>query len=171
MNTFPDPIRFLVVTVSDRASAGVYEDLSGPLLTGLIRDYFSSRSVPVEVTNRLIPDEPVPLSALVRDAINSGLDVILTTGGTGLGPRDITPDVIRPLLDKEIPGVMEHVRVKYGADRPVALLSRTLAGMARQTLVYCLPGSRRAVTEYADEVLPTIVHSLKMILGIDDHSC
>lgn len=171
MTTFPDPVRVLVITVSDRASAGVYEDLSGPILSGTVKDYFAEHSVPVEVSNAILPDEPDRLKSLILKSVREGMNVIFTSGGTGLGARDFTPDVVRRLLDKEIPGVMELIRVKYGTDRPVALLSRSVAGVTGQTLIYCLPGSRRAVAEYSADILPTIIHSLKMILGIDDHSC
>ncbi|HEX7584798.1 MAG TPA: molybdopterin-binding protein, partial [Prolixibacteraceae bacterium] len=96
-------------------------------------------------------------------------DVIFTTGGTGIGPRDYTPDTIRPLLDKEIPGIMELIRVKYGMEKPAALLSRGVAGVSDKTLIYCMPGSVKAVTEYCNEILPTIEHSLYMLEGIDSH--
>jgi len=100
---------------------------------------------------------------------NHGIEVVFTTGGTGLGPRDFAPDVVRPFLDKEIPGVMEMIRVKYGSTMPAALISRSIAGVSGNTLIYCLPGSPKAVSEYCQEILPTIIHSIKMILSIDDH--
>jgi molybdopterin biosynthesis enzyme MoaB len=79
--------------------------------------------------------------------------------------------VVKPLLDKEIPGVMEMIRVKYGMKKPAALISRSIAGVSAGTLIYCLPGSRKAVGEYCTEILPTIMHSIKMVHGIDDHDC
>ena len=169
--SFPDRIRFAVVTLSDRASRGEYEDLSGPAITALINEYFAARSIPVDIENIIIPDDPKRLSALILSYRERNLEVIFTTGGTGLGPRDFTPDVVKPLLDKEIPGVMEMIRVKYGMEKPAALVSRSIAGVTAKTLVYCLPGSRKAVAEYCNEILPTIIHSIKMILGIDDHNC
>ena len=96
-------------------------------------------------------------------------DVIFTTGGTGIGPRDFTPETVRSILDKEIPGIMELIRVKYGMEKPAALLSRGVAGVAGKTLIYTLPGSVKAVSEYCNEILPTIEHSMYMIEGIDSH--
>lgn len=169
--TFPDRLRFMVITLSDRASRGEYEDLSGPAITRMINGYFTAKSVDVTVTNTIIPDDPDLLRSLIRNCKGQGIHVVFTTGGTGLGPRDITPEVIRPLLDKEIPGIMEMIRVKYGLNKPAALVSRSIAGLSGQTLIYCLPGSVKAVDEYTLEILPTIIHSIKMVLAIDDHHC
>ena len=168
---FPDKIRFAVITLSDRASRGEYEDLSGPAITSHINEFFGAKSITVEVENIISPDDPQRLSALLLEYRSQSIEVVFTTGGTGLGPRDFTPDVVKPLLDKEIPGVMEMIRVKYGMDKPAALVSRSIAGVTGKTLVYCLPGSKKAVAEYCHEILPTIVHSIKMIMGIDDHNC
>ena len=169
--TFPVKIRFVVITLSDRASRGEYEDLSGPAIQRMIREFFEARSIATEIENVIIPDDPQRLSALLLKYRAQGIEVVFTTGGTGLGPRDFTPDVVKPLLDKEIPGVMEMIRVKYGMIKPAALVSRSIAGVTAKTLVYCLPGSVKAVGEYCQEILPTIMHSMKMILGIDDHNC
>jgi len=168
---FPDKIRFAVITLSDRASRGEYEDLSGPAITAMVREYFGAKSINTEIENVVIPDDPQRLSGLLLNYRGLGIEVVFTTGGTGLGPRDFTPDVVKPLLDKEIPGVMEMIRIKYGAIKPAALVSRSIAGVTARTLVYCLPGSVKAVGEYCNEILPTIMHSIKMILGIDDHNC
>lgn len=168
---FPDKIRFAIITLSDRASRGEYKDLSGPAISAMIIDYLVSKSINAEIENVIIPDDPQRLSELILKYREKGIEVVFTTGGTGLGPRDITPDVVKPLLDKEIPGVMEMIRVKYGMIEPAALVSRSIAGVTGRTLVYCLPGSRKAVVEYCQEILPTIIHSIKMILGIDDHNC
>jgi molybdenum cofactor synthesis domain-containing protein len=169
--TLPDKIRFAVITLSDRASKGEYEDLSGPAITAMIKEYFDAKSVGTAIENVIIPDDPQRLSALLLNYRALGIEVVFTTGGTGLGPRDFTPDVVKPLLDKEIPGVMEMIRVKYGMTKPAALISRSIAGVTSKTLVYCLPGSPKAVREYCAEILPTILHSIRMILGIDDHHC
>jgi len=168
---FPDKIRFAIITLSDRASRGEYKDLSGPAITAMIIDYFVGKSISAEIENVTIPDDPERLRGLLLNYRTRGIEVVFTTGGTGLGPRDITPDVVKPLLDKEIPGVMEMIRVKYGMIKPAALVSRSIAGVTGKTLVYCLPGSLKAVGEYCQEILPTIIHSIKMILGIDDHNC
>ncbi len=93
-------------------------------------------------------------------------DFIFTTGGTGIGPRDITPDVIRPLLDREIPGIMDHIRIKYGTALPQALLSRSVAGVIAKTQVYALPGSPKAVEEYLAEILKILIHATLMVHGL-----
>jgi molybdopterin biosynthesis enzyme MoaB len=95
--------------------------------------------------------------------------MIFTTGGTGIGPRDITVDVISSLLTKEIPGVMEFIRVKYGAENPAALLSRGKAGISGKSLIYTLPGSLKAVDEYMSEILKTLKHTFLMLYSVDAH--
>jgi len=116
----------------------------------------------------LIPDDPGKLDELVKSA-SDDCDLIFTTGGTGIGPRDITVEVVRPLLSKEIPGIMEYIRVKYGTEKPNALLSRGIAGITGKSLIYTLPGSVKAVDEYMSEILRTVKHTLLMLHGIDSH--
>jgi molybdenum cofactor synthesis domain-containing protein len=101
--------------------------------------------------------------------VAGGADVIFTSGGTGIGPRDVTPETIRAVLDREIPGVMEYIRVKYGRTKPSALLSRSVAGVIGSTLVYALPGSVRAVREYLAEILRSLEHAVLTVRGIDLH--
>lgn len=167
---FPEEISIHVITLSDRASRGEYEDLSGPEIIRLCTGYFTEQQVVPRITYHLIPDDPEQLNNLITKAVSDSAHVVFTTGGTGLGPRDFTPDVIRKKLDKEIPGIMEMIRVKYGMEKPHALVSRAVAGVASQTLVYTLPGSVKAVREYCKEILPTTLHSIKMVYGVDDHS-
>ncbi|HAQ18028.1 MAG TPA: molybdenum cofactor synthesis protein [Prolixibacteraceae bacterium] len=166
---FQKIVNIQIITLSDRASAGEYADKSGPQIKLLVESFFAKINRQIVVANHLIPDDPKQLANLVNDAISAGADAIFTTGGTGIGPRDITPETIRPVLDREIPGIMELIRVKYGMQKPAALLSRGIAGVSGKTLIYCLPGSVKAVTEYCAEILPTIEHSLYMIEGIDSH--
>jgi molybdenum cofactor synthesis domain-containing protein len=158
-----------VITLSDRASRGEYEDKSGPLLKQLVQEFFTESGRPVEIELRVIPDEPEHLQKLIYSFTQSGADMIFTTGGTGIGPHDITPDTLRPMLDKEIPGIMEMIRVKYGSDFPGALISRSIAGVISETLIYALPGSPNAVREYAAEIFKTVEHSLNMLHEIDQH--
>jgi len=163
----PKILNIHVITLSDRASAGEYEDKSGPHIRLLNESYFSKTNRQTKITNHLIPDDSPQLTFLIQNLKTSGADLIFTTGGTGIGPRDITPETVRPILDKEIPGIMELIRVKYGMEKPAALLSRGIAGVSGKTLMYCLPGSVKAVTEYCNEILPTIEHSLYMLEGIE----
>lgn len=165
----PKTIRIQIITLSDRASAGEYADKSGPQIQHLAENYFNKAKRQTSFSYNLIPDNQEQLTATLKTAIAQKVDVIFTTGGTGIGPRDITPETVRPLLDKEIPGIMELIRVKYGMEKPAALLSRGIAGVAGQTLIYTLPGSVKAVTEYCSEILPTIEHSVFMLQSIDSH--
>lgn len=165
----PETLNIRVITLSDRASRGEYEDLSGPALIESLVVYFQERGVGVEVDAVIIPDEGQQLKDLVNGYVQDGVHAIFTTGGTGLGHRDITPDVIKPMLDKEIPGIMELIRVKYGMVKASALVSRSIAGLIGNTLIYCLPGSVKAVKEYTSEILPTLLHSIRMVAGVDEH--
>jgi molybdopterin adenylyltransferase len=169
LHYFPKVLRIHIITMSDRAWEGIYEDKSGPYLKQLSSAYFSENVRKVDITNTIMPDDEQSLLSLVKQLIQSKVDIIFTTGGTGIGPRDITPDVIRPMLDKEITGIMELIRVKYGAEKPNALISRSIAGVAGQTLIYALPGSPKAIKEYTDEIFKTIEHSLRMLYNIDEH--
>jgi molybdopterin adenylyltransferase len=165
----PKIFKIKLITLSDRAFKGEYKDLSGLKLKRKIKEYFNEIDRVFESDSIIIPDDEEILQQVITDAVNDQYDVIITTGGTGIGPRDITPDVVKPLLDKEIPGIMELIRVKYGQHKHQALLSRGVAGIIDKTLVYTLPGSRKAVEEYMTEITPTIMHSLLMIYGIDSH--
>jgi molybdopterin adenylyltransferase len=165
----PKEIEILVITLSDRASRGEYENLSGPRVSEMVKEYFESLNIKCSLTEVLIPDDPEELKEII-EVSGKGYDIIFTTGGTGIGPRDITIDIIKPLLTKEIPGIMEYIRIKYGSQKPNDLLSRSVAGLIGATLIYTLPGSLRAVNEYMEEILKTLLHTLEMIYGIDTHN-
>lgn len=165
----PKIVKIVVITLSDRASEGIYEDKSGPMLGQLTDAFFSENGRKIVVAQHLIPDNQETLQNIIRTAIGSGADLIFTTGGTGIGERDITPDAVKPMLEKEIPGIMELIRVKYGMKFPNALISRGVAGVIGKTLVYTLPGNPKAVKEYFDEIAKTIEHSLRMLHDIDAH--
>lgn len=115
----------------------------------------------------VLPDESTLIAEKINEAFESGYDIVITTGSTGLGPRDIAPETIKPLLDKEIPGIMEMIRMKYGQEKPNALLSRALAGTKSKTLVFAIPGSLKAVTEYMEEINKIIFHAIYMLHAID----
>jgi molybdopterin adenylyltransferase len=165
----PEEIKVVVITLSDRASRGDYIDISGPRISELIQIFFKTQSIKCNVTNFLIPDDEEKLKEILQVSL-PGSDFIFTTGGTGIGPRDITVDVIKPLLTKEIPGIMEFIRAKYGSEKPAALLSRSVAGLSGKTLIYTLPGSVRAVNEYMEEIQKTLLHTLEMLSCIDSHT-
>ena len=166
----PRNLLFRVLTLSDRASQGDYEDRSGPRISAILNDFFGPRRWRQEVVNYLLPDDPKRLRALLQQAREDGVDVVITTGGTGVGPRDITPDVVVPLCDKLLPGIMDYIRLKFGAAKPTALLSRSVAGIMGSTIVYSLPGSVHAVEEYLGEILKTLEHLILTVHGIDPHA-
>lgn len=169
LNYVPRIIKVQIITLSDRASKGIYEDRSGPMINDLIAAHFTSVNRQFLIENTILPDDRKLLRETIENAVSQNTDIIVTTGGTGVGPRDISPDVIKPMLEKEITGIMELVRVKYGMQNPNAVISRSVAGTIGNTLVYCLPGSPKAISEYMTEILPTLQHSLKMIYSIDSH--
>jgi molybdenum cofactor synthesis domain-containing protein len=164
----PGIYKVLVITLSDRAFRGEYEDLSGPLVMRRMDEFMKSEGWEHSIGLKLIPDDPEKLDQLIRKS-SDDFDIIFTTGGTGIGPRDITVDTVKPLLSKEMPGIMEYIRVKYGVEKPNALLSRGIAGITGKSLIYTLPGSVKAVDEYMTEILRTVKHTLLMFHGIDSH--
>jgi len=166
----PVKYRVTIITLSDRASSGEYEDLSGPAIRKHLEDYFQSINTDNEIKMVLIPDEADELKKEMLIAAGAS-DAIFTTGGTGIGPRDITVETVRPFLTKEIPGVIEYIRVKYGSIKAGALLSCGIAGIINsKCLVYTLPGSLKAVNEYMPEIIRTLEHTFMMLYGIDSHS-
>ncbi len=165
----PKMYRALVLTLSDRASAGEYEDKSGPRLQEILQEFFKEKGLNLYFHYTLIPDDRHKLDELVNQAKDELVDFVFTTGGTGIGPRDFTVDIIKPLLDKEIPGIMEMIRIKYGAVKTQVLLSRSVAGVMGKTLVFTLPGSVKAVNEYMDEILKSMMHLVYMMHGLDVH--
>ena len=165
----PEKFEILIITLSDRAFRGEYEDLSGPKVKEMITEFFASSGWSFNVQTTLIPDE----SSILKDLLNEGgniYNIIFTTGGTGIGPRDITVETVTPLLNKQIPGVMEFIRIRYGTEKPAALLSRGVAGITGKSLIYTLPGSVKAVEEYMTEIVKTLKHTIFMQYGIDKHS-
>lgn len=165
----PKVYRVSIVTLSDRASGGIYKDLSGPKIKEILNSFFSARNQRFEIHNVLISDDADALRNLLIQHKNDHADFIFTTGGTGIGERDITVETVSGMLDKQLPGIMELIRVKYGMEKPNALLSRGVAGTMGKTIVYTLPGSVKAVTEYMSEITKTMEHTVYMLRGIDKH--
>ncbi len=155
-------MRALVVTVSNRASAGVYEDRSGPLLASLLKEAGCDQ---VDGP-RLVPDGDA-VEAALREGVAEGYDVIVTTGGTGVTPLDLTPEMTRRVLDREIPGIAEAVRQVNREKVPTSILSRGLAGQAGSTLVVNLPGSSGGVRDGMAVLTPILGHVVDQIHGGD----
>jgi molybdenum cofactor synthesis domain-containing protein len=169
LNYVPRIFKVKIITLSDRASQGFYEDRSGPRVNQLTREFFEKNNREHDIENVIIPDDGSALTREIQKGLDAKVDIIFTTGGTGIGPRDITPDVVKPLFDKEIPGIMELIRVKYGMDKPNALLSRSVAGVINKSLVYTMPGSPKAIQEYTHEIFKTVMHSMQMLHDINAH--
>ena len=155
-------IRALAITVSNRAAAGVYADKSGPVLAGLLREAGCAVDGPL-----VVPDGD-PVLAALRDAVAAGYDVVVTTGGTGLTPGDLTPEMTRVVLDREIPGIPEAIRAA-GVDGGVlsAALSRGLAGLAGRTLIVNLAGSAGGVRDGMAVLGPLLEHAVDQVRGGD----
>jgi len=166
MEYLPRPFTVRVITISDRAHAGVYEDISGPRITELVKAGFSTKRYHLKTIYQLLPDDQAAIEAALRSAVEAGDDLIFTTGGTGIGPRDVTPEAVMAVADKILPGVMDHIRLKYGAEKPNALFSRSLCAISGSSSIFALPGSVRAVEEYMRELLGMIDHMVIMIHGI-----
>jgi molybdopterin adenylyltransferase len=165
----PKVFKILVITLSDRASSGEYDDRSGPEIEKHLASYFTGLSRNFDIDRLVIPDDSRKLHNILLGARDSIVDFIFTTGSTGIGMRDIAPETVRPLLDKEIPGVMEWIRFKYGQEKPNAFLSRSIAGVMGQSLIFTLPGSVKAVKEYMTEITKMLQHMAYMLHGIDMH--
>ncbi|CAI9399094.1 MogA/MoaB family molybdenum cofactor biosynthesis protein [Nocardioides sp. T2.26MG-1] len=155
-------LRAEVVVASNRAAAGVYEDTTGPLIVDFLRELGFAAGDPV-----VVPDGE-PVAAAISAAAEGGARVVLTTGGTGLTPTDRTPEVTRPLLDREVPGIAEAIRA-YGVAQgvPTAVLSRGLAGIVGSCLVVNLPGSRGGVKDGLAVLRPVLVHAVEQVVGSD----
>jgi molybdopterin adenylyltransferase len=155
------------VTVSDRASAGIYEDRSGPEIENVLREFFGGAA---QFESAIVPDEADLISAALKKlADDLECDVIVTTGGTGISTRDVTPEATRAVLEKELPGFGEIMRVQSFAKVRTAILSRAVAGTRGETLIVNLPGKPSAVRECLEILAPAIREGVAHLRGEDPH--
>jgi molybdenum cofactor synthesis domain-containing protein len=150
-----------VIVASNRAWAGVYADSSGPILVAGLRQLGFDVDEPV-----VVPDGE-PVGRALREAVDEGVDAVLTSGGTGITPTDRTPDVTREVLDYEIPGIAEAIRAASRDRVPTASLSRGLAGVAGRTLIVNLPGSTGGARDGLAVLGPIVVHAIEQLQGGD----
>jgi molybdopterin adenylyltransferase len=156
-------IKIGVINVSDRASTGAYEDIPGQAVVGLLREWLTS---PFEVDYKVVPDEqPVIETELRRMADQAGCSLVVTTGGTGPAPRDVTPEATAAVCQKLLPGFGEQMRAASLRHVPTAILSRQTAGIRGRTLILNLPGRPKAIRENLEAVFPAIPYCVDLIGG------
>jgi len=152
---------FAVVTISDRCSAGQQVDTAGPAVALLLQGQW-----PEETIGRgLVPDNMDAIAVLLHELCHQEYELILTVGGTGLGPRDVTPEATRRLIDREVPGLAEAMRAGSAVSFPHAWLSRAVAGLRGKTLIVNLPGSEKGAVESLAVILPLLPHALEVAAG------
>ena len=158
---FSSPVKAAVLVISDSTFAGKREDRSGKI----IRQFLEEQQIQVEVYE-ILPDDEQKIRERARQLIDQQqMDLLITTGGTGFGPKDVTPEAIRPLLDKEAPGITEAIR-RHGKERtPFAMLSREVAGVRGKSLIITLPGSSKGARESLEALFPGLLHIFPMLWG------
>jgi molybdopterin adenylyltransferase len=154
-----------VLTVSDRCSRGHAVDTAGPAVAALLQQSWPD----AEIHAALVPDEISEIASYVTQWSDQGVHLVLTVGGTGLGPRDLTPEATRGIIDREAPGIAEAMRFAGAQQNPMAWLSRGVAGLRGNTLIVNLPGSLRGAQESLTAVLPLLRHGLETISGSESH--
>ena len=153
------PYTFAVITASDKGSCGEREDLSGPALAEILKPWGEI------IEQVIVPDDRSALSKTMREIVNRGVDAIFTTGGTGLSPRDVTPEATLDVIDRQVPGIPEAIRRATAAVTEKAMLSRGIAGICGKTLIVNLPGSPKAVAECMAVIRPVLDHALETVSG------
>jgi molybdenum cofactor biosynthesis protein B len=146
-----------VLTISDRVSRGEVEDVSGPTAIAILA------GLGFEVDWQVVPDEKADIQTAIRGWVNEGLELVVTSGGTGFGRRDITPEATAELIDRPAPGLIEAARVASLAKNPNAMLSRGVAGIAGNTLCINLPGSTGGVEDWLEVMRPSLVHAVALL--------
>lgn len=155
----------LVITVSDGVSARTRDDESGRALVRILKGAGFEVGEPV-----VVPDEEKLIAGAIVAAAEHGADVVVTTGGTGLGPRDVTPQATTTVIDFEVPGIGEAMRRAGASSTPMAALSRSMAGVRGRTLIINVPGSPRGATESLEAVMPALAHAIELLHGDTEHA-
>lgn len=151
-----------ILTMSDKGSRGERVDVSGPTIRDIVTAAMECRVVKYEI----VPDEKIIIAGKLTEwADAGGIDVILTTGGTGLAERDVTPEATLSVIEKEVPGIPEAVRAGTLNKTPMAMLSRAVAGVRKKTLIINMPGSPKAVRECLEIIVPAIPHAVEIMKG------
>lgn len=158
-------MQFAVITISDRCSHGLMTDTAGPAVSALLQHEWPEAAIRAE----LLPDDEDRIAALVERLCAEGAALVLTVGGTGLGPRDRTPEATRRVIDREAPGLAEAMRASGAQKNPYAWLSRGIAGLRGSSLIVNLPGSRRGAEESLVSILALLRHALHVAAGRRDH--
>jgi molybdenum cofactor synthesis domain-containing protein len=158
-------VQAAVVTVSDRCAAGATHDTAGPAVAELLSKELNARIA----WTRVVPDEADKIAAELKDLCDRRVDLAITVGGTGISPRDVTPEATRTVIDREVPGLAEAMRAASALKTPNALLSRAIAGVRRETLIVNLPGSLKGATENLRAILPALPHAVKILRGEAAH--
>jgi molybdenum cofactor biosynthesis protein B len=153
-----------VITVSDRASAKKMPDESGPALVRILKQGHFEASGP-----EVVPDDQKKITDALVAAVTGGADVVVTTGGTGLGPRDVTPQATAAVIDYEVPGIAEAMRSAGAGSTPMAALSRAMAGVSGRALIINVPGSVKGATESLESVMPVLGHAVRLLRGDTSH--
>ena len=157
-------MRVAILTVSDRGARGEYEDRSGPLLAEIIQN-----KTPWQVSQRaIVPDEKTEIAKALIQWCNAGINLILTSGGTGFSPRDVTPEATKSIIERETPGIAEALRAESLKITRHAMLSRAVAGIRGRTLIINMPGNPKAVRENMDVLLPILPHALELLSEAPD---
>ena len=151
--------RFGVITASDKGSCGEREDLSGPAIAEMVQPWGDV------VETVIVPDEKKQLASAMREMVGKGFDAVFTTGGTGMSPRDVTPEATLEVVDRLVPGIAEAIRRETAAATPKAMLSRAVVGISVSTLIINLPGSPKAVAECLAVLTPVLDHALETVSG------
>jgi molybdopterin adenylyltransferase len=151
--------RFGVITASDKGSVGEREDLSGPAIAEILKPWGDVAEIVI------VPDEKDQLVLAMQKLVSQGMDAVFTTGGTGLSPRDLTPEATLAVIDRQVPGIAEAIRRETAAATPKAMLSRAVAGISASTLIVNLPGSPKAVAECLAVLTPVLDHALETVSG------